>query len=112
MAATTWTAKAIKARILTPTENPAKDLEWIERSILAIYARQTSAEQHQRETRLDNGVGFSAFDAQLGSYLAEYLRSGRHLSGQWVAKGRSLAARYAQQLAEAAEARAAGRVLA
>lgn len=78
----------------------------VERAILALYHCQTLDEQHTSSTRESNGKGFNAAHADLGSYLARWLLSGRHLSGQWVGKARAIALTYCGQLARMSQARA------
>ena len=74
----------------------------VERAILAIYARQTASEQASETTREDNGEGFNAFDAKSGTYYAQWIRSGKHLSGQYLDKARKMSLRYVGQLLEIA----------
>jgi len=45
----------------------------LEHCVLAIYAGQTADEQALDATVEDNGVGFNAYDAKYGSYLANYM---------------------------------------
>jgi hypothetical protein len=53
---------------------------WVEAAILALYNRQTSDEQAGGETRHDNSVGFNHADAKRMSFVAEFLKSGKHLT--------------------------------
>ncbi len=71
----------------------------VERAILALYHCQTVDEQHSSSTTHQNGKGFNAFDAEVGSYYARWLLSGRHLTGHHVGKARTIALRYVGQLA-------------
>ena len=77
----------------------------VERAILAIYARQTNEEQSSQETIHSNGIGFSGAHANLGSYYANWLKSGRHLTGIHLEKARKIASHYVGQLAEIAKER-------
>ena len=95
-----YTPEQIKAKLVT-------DQLWLERAVLAIYKRQTSAEQQSEATQLRNCVGFNAFDAQLASYLAKWLLAGRRLSGKWLERARRMMPKYAGQLADIANSRAA-----
>ncbi len=79
--------------------------EAIERAIVRIYQRQTSDEQASQATKHTNNMGFSAFDAGTGSYMAKWILSGKHLSGKWVEKGRKLAVKYRGQLVQIANAK-------
>ena len=90
-----WTKEQIGERI----EGSNK---WLERGVLAIYDRQTRDEKSVKDTKYLNGMGFSAFDVQYLSYVAEYLKSGRHLSGQYVEKTRKRMKRYVGQLTKIA----------
>lgn len=81
---------------------------WVERAILALYACQTADEQAQGATRYDNKMGFSGCDARRMSFVAEFLKSGKHLS---VAKALNIYGvklqKYTRQLARIALARKA-----
>jgi len=70
----------------------------VERALLAIYNRQTDVERQSSRTVVHNGVGFSAFDASLGSYLASWISKGKPLTGPFLEKGRRLATKYVGQL--------------
>lgn len=74
------------------------DQKWLERGILAIYARQTSSEKAAGETNVHNGQGFTAFDARTMTYYANWIRSGRSLSGKHLEKARRRMRKYAKQL--------------
>ena len=74
----------------------------VERAIVAIYRRQTAEEQQVQDTRESNGVGFSGAHAQVGSYYATWILSGKHLSGKHLEKARNMAKRYTRQLVEIA----------
>ena len=47
------------------------DKQWAEKAIIKLYHCQTDEEQWVEETRLKNGVGFNAIDAQLLSSFAK-----------------------------------------
>jgi hypothetical protein len=70
----------------------------VERALLAIYNRQTGEERQSGRTVVHNGVGFSAFDARLGSYYGSWIKSGKNLTGIHLDKGRRLASKYVGQL--------------
>jgi len=80
----------------------ASSQAWLERGILAIYARQTADEKNHGETVHLNCVGFSGADAKYLSYLARYLQNGNHLSGKFLVGGRKRMAKYAGQLTKIA----------
>jgi hypothetical protein len=86
-----WTEERIASLL-------AKNDGAVERAILAIWNRQTADEKGAKHTRHSNGIGFSGSDASLGSYYAQWLRNGRHLSGQHLAKARAMAQKYRKQL--------------
>jgi len=90
-----WTPDEIRGRLSESTA-------WLERGILAVYERQTAAEKAAKVTRDSNGIGFSAFDAEFLSSLAEWLRSGRHLTEKQAAHGRRKMLKYSGQLARIA----------
>jgi len=47
------------------------DKKWAEKAIIKLYNQQTDDEQWVEETRLKNGIGFNAIDAQLLSSFAK-----------------------------------------
>lgn len=75
---------------------------WLERGVLAIYELQTEDEKKSHVTVHHNKVGFSEFDASFFTYIAEYLKSGNHLSNGYVEKVRNRMMKYAGQLTKIA----------
>lgn len=71
----------------------------VERAILAIYARQTHDEKAVSTSKHLNGRGFAASHASKGSYYARWIMSGRRLTGYHLQRARTIALRYAGQLA-------------
>lgn len=74
----------------------------VERAIICIFNRQTTDEKAAEDTRHRNGRGFSASDAKKGSYIAKWILSGHHLTGQWLMDARGMAFKYIGQLVEEA----------
>lgn len=75
--------------------------EGITRALLFLYDRQVDIEKSSRESILLNERGFSAFDAQYGSYCAQWCRqTGRALSGVHLAKWSKRILKYGVQLSE------------
>ena len=70
----------------------------VERGIVAIWKRQTEDEKAVEQTRKKNNVGFSAFHARRGTYYANWINSGKRLSGRHVDLGRKLILHYTNQL--------------
>lgn len=82
----------------------ATDPNWAERAILALYDRQTIAEQAMGETTQRNSVGFNGADAFILSSFAKQLRrAGYHLSAKQLAIARKKLPKYAKQLMDIAE---------
>lgn len=77
----------------------------VERALVAIYRRQTADEQAQHATRHSNGIGFSAFDAEFCTDVAQKLISGYYngLTPKQLAVSRNKMKRYWRQLVEVAE---------
>lgn len=87
------------------TQNHIRELllvndEAVERAILAIFRNQTDDEKSARVTKYQNGRGFTAAHAKLGSYYARWLAAGNKFSGTHKAKARKMALRYVRQLCE------------
>jgi len=70
----------------------------VRRALLAIYALQTSAEQANHATSDANGVGFSAFDAEFCTDMAEKALKGWSFSEKQMAVTRNKMKRYHRQL--------------
>jgi hypothetical protein len=87
----------IKQNLLT---NPA----WVERAIIVLYERQTRDEQVAQETGHDNNMGFNKPDARRMSFVAEFLKGGKHLTHEKALNvyGKKLQ-KYAKQLARIAQ---------
>lgn len=90
------TVETIRAKV-------ASDPKWTERSILAIYARQTPDEQAVGDTTKNNGRGFSGTDGKFMSSLAKWIQSSRKPDGSRLTPKQLLVAqkvmpKYAKQL--------------
>lgn len=93
MAQKTWTRTEIETLITTSDRA-------VERAMVAIWKRQTEDEQATETTRHHNGIGFSGWTARSGSYFAQWVQSGRTLSGKHLAKARKIALHHAGQLTD------------
>lgn len=76
----------------------------VQRAIVAIFKRQTGDEKVGGYTRHTNHVGFSKFDAEFLTSLAQQIEAGRALSAKQLAVGRNKIKRYHRQLVEIANA--------
>ena len=74
----------------------------VERAIKNLYKLQTDSEKHSRTTKVTNSYGFSAFHAKRGTYYAEWLNSGKNLTGKHLDKARAIALRHSSQLVDIA----------
>ncbi|GAV66234.1 hypothetical protein CFOL_v3_09744 [Cephalotus follicularis] len=90
-----------------------KDPELCMKAVCAVYRQQTSEEKNCKETLCYNGRGFSKFDANRGTTLAEFLTDGdpkgdlkksvkqlEVYDSKAVETCRTLASRYSKQLFE------------
>ena len=89
----TWTRTEIEALINSNDRA-------VERAMVAIWERQTADEQATQNTRHHNGRGFAAWSARSGTYFAEWVRSGRRLTGKHLVKARKIALHHAGQLTD------------
>ncbi len=94
---TVWTEENIET--LLKSNNRA-----VEKAIVAIYKRQTEDEKATQATRHSNNVGFSGADASRGTYYAQWILSGKRLTGKHLDKGRAMALKYRKQLLSIANA--------
>jgi hypothetical protein len=74
------------------------DQRWLERAIVVLYEYQTSDEQKSEITKWMNGVGFNSPDSRRLSKYAEYINSGKRLSGWHLKKAFSIVPKYAGQI--------------
>lgn len=80
---------------------------WAQRALLAIYDRQTVAEQYMGHTVHTNHQGFSKFDASLLTSFAKQLRDKGWLSQKQMKIVRRRMQKYAGQLLIVASEQAA-----
>lgn len=91
----TWTREEIEAKIMGSDQ-------WLYRSILAIFNKQTEDEKSSETTKDSNGVGFTGCDAGYFSYLAKWLKRNGELTGNHLARARKGIMKYGAQLAKIA----------
>lgn len=93
-----WTKEEIKSKLLSG------DVIWIERSILAIFAKQTADEQSMEVTNRLNKVGFTGADAGILSSFAKWLNrsTNNHLTPKQMIIARKKMPKYSKQLAKIA----------
>lgn len=77
------------------------------RGVLAIDDRQTSAERATGETRENNGIGWNSFDARIMGSFAGFIRHRGFLTEKQIVMARKTVRKYAGQLADIANDRAA-----
>lgn len=86
-----WTKEEIVALL------DAKDAAVL-RGLVVIYSLQTAEEKFAKETVESNGVGFSGYDAQFLSSLAQQVMDKGLLSQKQLASARKRIRKYAGQL--------------
>jgi hypothetical protein len=86
-----WEKKTILHKITT-------DNRWLERGVLAIYAKQTIEEQRKDITIEHNNIGFNGADATFLSSIAQQLQKGRVLTDKQIFVTRKMMCKYAGQL--------------
>ena len=72
----------------------------VERAMVAIWERQTQDERVTQDVKHNNNCGFSHWSARSGTYFAEWVRSGRRLTGKHLDKARKIALHHAGQLTD------------
>jgi len=88
-----WTRTEIEALIMAKPHA-------VERAMVAIWERQTADEQASQTTNHHNGRGFCGWAARSGTYYAEWIMSGRRLTGKHLVKARKIALHHAGQLTD------------
>ncbi len=86
----------------------------IARALVVLNERQTADEQRSEDTKYHNGIGFTGADAKMGTSMAKFYEARGYLSPKQLAywkkpnvKGVWRICKYAGQLLEIAEAKAA-----
>lgn len=97
----TWDKEKIQALLDSKPEA-------VIRGLRAVAALQTADEAAGAYTRESNGVGFSKHDAPFLTDMLRQLQAGRTLSPKQFAVTKNKVKRYWRQLAEIANAKAAG----
>lgn len=92
-----WTREAIEEKLSTQDR-------WVERAMVALWERQTADEQISQTASHHNGRGFAGWSSRSGSYYAEWVRSGRRLSGKHLVAARRIALYHSGQLTAIANA--------
>jgi len=75
----------------------------VERALVQIYYRQTDDEKNVHMTKHSNGVGFTAFDAEFLTELAQKCIKYNGLTEKQLAVARKKMTKYWKQLLEIAE---------
>jgi hypothetical protein len=91
-----------KAKVTYVKGKLATDNRWLLRGLLAIYHKQTAAEQALRQTTVSNKVGFTAYDAEFLSGMTKLVEEQRALSAKQLDTVRNKMVKYAGQLVEIA----------
>jgi hypothetical protein len=95
------TVKEIQEKLQT-------DLAWLERAVLAVYRKQTLAEQKHATTVEQNGWGFNSSDARFMSSIARQLMKGSHLFERQIPIVRKKMTKYGSQLLRIAQEKRGG----
>ena len=95
-----WDRNQINQMLLT--RNDA-----VERGIVQLFKLQTADEQQVGDTKHHNNVGFNSSSTKAGSYYAQWVLSGRHLTGKHLDNARKIAIKHSRQLVEIANAKLA-----
>ena len=77
----------------------------VERGILQLFKLQTTSEKRAQTTQLKNDVGFCSWAARRGSYYAQWILSGKHLTGSHLEKARKITKHHSRQLTEIANSK-------
>lgn len=75
----------------------------VEHAMVTLLSLQTSEERQTSTTRAKNGQGFNAYHAAQGTYYANWIASGRKLTGRHLDKARKMAMHYVGQLEQVSE---------
>ena len=107
MTTTTTTTTAETAEIKVWEKDEIKSIltrsdVFVTRSVVKMLERQTVAEAQGGYTNVANNVGFSAFDAEFLTSIANKIIEGRNLSVKQISSTRKSMLRYAGQITDIA----------
>jgi SHS2 domain-containing protein len=88
-----WTKDEIKSLLETRDD-------FVERALLKLYNYQTDVEKINKETKVNNNVGFNGADAKILSDFCEWLKGGqnRHLTKNQMYIARLKIKKYSGQI--------------
>ena len=86
-----YTVNEIKEKLST-------NKDWVERAIVVLFDYQTDQEKVHGVTQEEKGVGFTHADASFGTKCAKWIKSGKHLDGQFLEDAFRKMPKYARQL--------------
>jgi len=107
MTTTTTTTTTENAEIKVWEKDEIKEIlirsdVFVTRSVVKMLERQTADEAQGGYTHEANSVGFSAFDAEFLTSIANQIIDGRNLSPKQIASARKSMLRYAGQITDIA----------
>ena len=70
----------------------------VERGIVRLNQLQTEDERQAHATKYDNMRGFQSCYANQGTYMANWVLSGRKLDGRFLEKARKICLKHSRQL--------------
>lgn len=74
----------------------------VEVGICRLNQLQTADERQQQTTKYHNNVGFQSCYARSGTYMANWVMSGRKLTGKHLEKARKICLKHSRQLTDIA----------
>ena len=86
-------------------EKLATNVAWMEKALIVLYGFQTEDEKEEGGTKWENGMGFNGTDSRYLSWCAQWVLSGRHLSGHHVEKVGKRLPKYWRQILNLIEAK-------
>lgn len=95
---TTWTKDTVRTWIQNCNVDNDKHRAALSRALLFLYSRQTADEQNSQTTNHDNGMGFSGFDAEFLSSVAQGVQRYGNMTPRQAMVVKKRLARYAGQL--------------
>lgn len=95
---TTWTKDTVRTWIQNCNVDNDKHRAALSRALLFLYSRQTADEQSSQTTNHDNGMGFSGFDAEFLSSVAQGVQRYGNMTPRQAMVVKKRLARYAGQL--------------
>lgn len=88
--------KQVREAIIDEIQKSLSNSRVVEAAVRVLFERQTESEKQTQSTRESNNIGLTAAHASKITYYANWLLSGKHLSGPHLDRAREICMHYSR----------------